>query len=51
MKLKLVKHNERLYVLDNAVIKEKLINKNHNDFLIKHFKINKTLKLLKRKYY
>ncbi len=36
---------------NNVITRKKLINKNHNDFLTEHFKINKTLKLLKRKYY
>ncbi len=37
--------------LINIIIKEKLINKNYNNLLIKYFKVNKTLKVLKRKYY
>ena len=47
----LVKYNERLYVLENATIKKKLISKNHDDSLTRHFEIKKTLKLIQKKYY
>ena len=48
---KLVRHNERLYVFENAAVRKKLINKNYDDFLIDHFDFDKIFELLQRKYY
>ena len=42
----LFKYENKLYVFENSVIKEKLICRNHDDLLIKHFNATKTLKLL-----
>ena len=42
----LVKRNECLYVLDDAIVKEKLIRKHHDDSLSEHFKTQKTLNLI-----
>ena len=41
----LIKHKNKLYILENSVIKKKLICRNHNDSLIEHFDAKKTLKL------
>ena len=41
----LIKHENKLYVLEDSVIKEKLICKNYDDSLIEHFNAKKTLKL------
>ena len=41
----LIKHENKLYVLENSVIKEKLICRNHDDSLTEHFDAKKTLKL------
>ena len=47
----LVRHNERLYVLENAAVRKKLISKNHDDSLADHFGLDKTFELLQKKYY
>ena len=47
----LLKHNNRLFVLRDKALREKLINKYYNNSLIKHFNAIKTYKLLTRKYY
>ena len=41
----LIKHENKLFVFENLMIKKKLICKNHNDSLIKHFDAKKILKL------
>ena len=33
----LIKHNEYFYVLNDAIVKEKIIKKHHDDSLSKHF--------------
>ena len=48
---KLVRNNERLYVFENAIVRKKLINKNHDDFLIEHFDFEKIFDFLQKKYY
>ena len=47
----LVRHNERLYILDDEVVREEIVSKNHDDSLIEHFDVEKTLKLIQRKYF
>ena len=47
----LVKRNECLYVLDDAVVKKKLIKKHHDDSLSEHFEAQKILNLIQRKYF
>ena len=42
----LVKYNECFYILDNAIVREKLIKKHHDDSLSKHFEIQKALNLI-----
>ena len=41
----LIKHENKLYVFEDSVIKEKFICRNHDDSLIEHFDAKKTLKL------
>ena len=40
-----------MFVFKNSTIKKKLICKNHDDSLIEHFDVEKTLKLFQKKYY
>ena len=42
----LIKHENKLYIFENSVIKEKFICRNHDDLLTEHFDAKKTLKLL-----
>ena len=42
----LVKRNECLYVLDDAIVKKKLIRKHHDDSLSRHFETQKILNLI-----
>ena len=46
---KLIKHNERLYIFDNEIVRKKTINKNYDDSLIEHFNVEKILKLIQKK--
>ena len=48
---KLLKFKNRLYVFENATIREKFINKHHDDFLTKHFDVDKIVNLIQRKFY
>ena len=41
-----VKHNKCFYVSSDAIVKKKFIKKHHDDSLLKHFKIQKTLNLI-----
>ena len=41
----LIKHENKLYVFEDSVIKEKFICRNHDDSLTEHFDAKKTLKL------
>ena len=43
-------YNKKFYILKNA-FRFELLKLNHDDFQTKHFDYDKTLKLLKRKYY
>ena len=40
-----------LYVLEEAFVREELLRRYHNDLLTGHFDVDKTLKLMTRKYY
>ena len=40
-----------LYVLEETFVHEELLRRYHNDFLANYFDIDKTLKLITRKYY
>ena len=47
----LIKRNDCSYILNDAVVKEKIIKKYYANLLLKHFKTQKTLNLIQRKYY
>ena len=40
-----------LYVLEETFVREELLRRYYNDFLTRHFDVDKTLKLMTRKYY
>ena len=40
-----------IYVLDETIMKTKMLRLHHDDFLTKHFEIKKTRSLLQRKFY
>jgi len=44
-------HKNKIYILFDEVIKNKLIKLHHDDVLAKHYKVNRTINLLFRKYY
>lgn len=46
---RMLHHQKRSFVLE--IIQIKLISKYHNNFLASYFSINKTKKLISRKYY
>ena len=48
---RLLTYNNRLYILNNLALREKLIKKYYNNLLINYFNIVKTYKLLIRKYH
>ena len=48
---KFITYNERLYILDDEIVRKKFLNKNHDDFLVEHFEIEIFLKLIQRKYF
>ena len=47
----MLRYDEKLYILKNVIVREKLLKQHYNDILIKHFNINKIKKLLTKKYY
>ncbi len=47
----LLYYKNKIYILFNEVIKNEFMKLYHDDVLIKHYKINKTINLLFRKYY
>ena len=47
----LIKRNKYFYVFDDAIVREKLIKKHHDDSLSEHFKAQKILNLIQRKYF
>ena len=40
-----------LYVLEETFVREELLRRHYNDLLTKYFDVDKTLKLMTRKYY
>ena len=46
-----VKYNKCLYISNDAVVKKKIIKKHHDNSLSRHFKIQKTLNLIQKKYH
>ncbi len=47
----LLYHKDKIYILSDKVIKNELIKLHHNNVLAKHYKVNRTIDLLFRKYY
>ncbi len=47
----LLYHKDKIYILFDEVIKNKLIKLHHDDVLAKHYEVNRTINLLFRKYY
>ena len=43
--------NNKLYVFIKISVREKLLKRYYNNFLIKYFEINKTFELINKKYY
>ena len=46
-----IKYNKCFYIFDDAVVKEKLIKKHHDDSLLEHFEVQKILNLIQTKYF
>ncbi len=44
-------YKNKIYILSDKVIKNELIKLHHDNVLAKHYKINRTINLLFRKYY
>jgi len=49
--IKLLCHKNKIYILFNKVIKNELMKLHHDDALTEHYKINRTINLLFKKYY
>jgi len=47
----MIKYNRALYVSEDISVREKLLKHHYDDFLIKHFDVDKISKLLSCKYY
>ena len=48
---KILKHEKKLYVFKNKIVKTKLFRHYHDDELIEHYNYKKIIELLNRKYY
>ena len=46
-----LRYCDRLYVLEEASVREELLRRHHDDPLARHFGVNKTSELMGRKYY
>ena len=44
-------YKNMLYVFEETFVREELLRRHYNDSLTRHFDIDKTLKLMTRKYY
>jgi len=44
-------YKNKIYILSNKVIKNELIKLHYDDVLTKHYKVNRTINLLFKKYY
>ncbi len=44
-------HKNKIYILFDEVIKNELMKLHHNDVLTEHYKVNRTIDLLFKKYY
>ena len=49
--IKLLYYKNKIYILSDEVIKDKLIKLYYNDVLTEYYKINRIINLLFRKYY
>ncbi len=47
----LLYHKSKIYILFDEVIKNELMKLHYDDVLTKHYKVNRTINLLFRKYY
>ncbi len=47
----LLYYKSKIYILFDEVIKNEFMKLHYNDVLIKHYKVNRTINLLFRKYY
>ena len=48
---RLLRYKNMLYVLEEAFVREELLRRHYNNLLTRHFDVDKTLKLMTRKYY
>ncbi len=44
-------HKSKIYILLDEVVKNELMKLHHDDVLAEHYKVNRTINLLFRKYY
>ncbi len=49
--IELLHYKSKIYILSDEVIKNELMKLHHDDVLTKHYKINRIINLLFRKYY
>jgi hypothetical protein len=47
----MIEYNRALYVSEDISVREELLKRHYNDFLTKHFDVDKISKLLNCKYY
>ncbi len=47
----LLHHKSKIYILSDKVIKNELMKLHHDDVLAEHYKVDRTINLLFRKYY
>jgi len=48
---KLLHYKSKIYILSNKVIKNELMKLHYNDVLAEHYKVNRIINLLFKKYY
>ncbi len=49
--IKLLHHKNKIYILSDKVIKNELIKLHHDNVLVEHYEVDRTINLLFRKYY
>jgi len=49
--IELLCHKSKIYILSDKVIKNELIKLHHDNVLAEHYKVNRIIDLLFRKYY
>ncbi len=47
----LLHHKNKIYILFDEVVKNKLMKLHHNDVLTEYYEVDRTINLLFRKYY